>query len=319
MNPKVSIIIPNYNHATFLVQRLESVFNQTFQDFEVILLDDKSTDHSTSILKQYINYSKVSHLIINKKNSGSPFKQWKKGIELAKGEYIWIAESDDYCELTFLEKLVNCIDQDPAIGIIYCQTNDVDEDGVCLNHRINYTNRFQPNIWEMNFVKDGKEFVESYFSFFNVIPNASAVIFKRELVKDSIFTKSLTEMKMCGDWYFWIQIALKTKVCFLSETLNYFREHKSVSRNHNDIQKKKLRLIEEKIVRSFLHSMKIVNLKSEHLLYLKWFDLHGYRAIYTNSFYGVKLKNISFLAFIKLYIENKFTLRKLIRKFATPL
>ncbi|REG98265.1 glycosyltransferase family 2 protein [Flavobacterium aquicola] len=316
MNPKVSIIIPNYNHAIFLVQRLDSVFNQTFQDFEVILLDDKSTDESLVILNQYANHPKVSHLVINKENSGSPFKQWQKGIKLAKGEYIWIAESDDYCELTFLKKLVNYSNEDHSNGIIYCQTNDIDENGVCLNHRINYTNRFQPNIWEMSFVKDGKEFVESYLSFFNVIPNASAVLFRRELLENSIFSSSLTDMKMCGDWYFWIQIALKSKVCFLSETLNYFRDHQSVSRNHKDIQKKKLRLFEEKVVRSFMHSKQIINLKSEYLLYLKWFDLHGYQAIYTKSFYDIKLKNISFFSFVKMYIKNKFTLHKLIRKFA---
>ena len=74
----VSIIVPNYNHAPFLNQRLDSIFNQTFQDFEVILLDDASTDNSLSILEDYKEKfkSKVSHLIVNEKNSGSPFKQF---------------------------------------------------------------------------------------------------------------------------------------------------------------------------------------------------------------------------------------------------
>lgn len=106
INVKISIIVPSYNHASYLEKRLESIFNQTYQNFEVILLDDASTDRSEEILNKYKVNSKVSHLIVNKENSGSPFKQWEKGVELAKGDYIWIAESDDFCEKQFLEILL---------------------------------------------------------------------------------------------------------------------------------------------------------------------------------------------------------------------
>jgi len=308
--PLVSVIVPNYNHEQFIKQRLESVFNQTYTNFEVILLDDFSTDNSRKILLEYAENTKVSHCIFNEVNSGSPFKQWKKGISLAKGEYIWIAESDDYCELTFLSKLIKFIEKNSSVGLVYCQTRDVDENGIYLSNRINYTNRFYPNIWENDFIKDGQNFVELYLSFFNVIPNASAVIFKKELAGESIFSTSLMEMKMCGDWYFWIQIALKSKVFFVSETLNYFREHQSVSRIHKDMDKKKTRLLEEKKIRSFMHSINITNLQSEQLLYQKWFHLLGY-SILKKSFYDIKLKNISFFLFLKMYIKSKFTLANL--------
>ena len=109
MFPLVSIIVPNYNHATYLRERLDSIFSQTFQDFEVILLDDSSSDLSQMVLEEYAKHPKVSHFIINEKNSGSPFKQWKKGINLSQGEYIWIAESDDYCKPDFLEKIFDFI------------------------------------------------------------------------------------------------------------------------------------------------------------------------------------------------------------------
>ncbi len=88
LTPKVSVIVPNYNHSRFLVQRLDSIFNQTVQDFELILLDDCSSDNSEEILKQYANHAKVAHFITNKTNSGSPFRQWKKGVELARGTYV---------------------------------------------------------------------------------------------------------------------------------------------------------------------------------------------------------------------------------------
>ena len=105
MNPKVSVIVPNYNHASYLKQRIDSILNQTFQDFEVIILDDCSTDNSLEVLSHYKNHNKVSHCVFNDTNSGSTFKQWDKGIQLAKGEWIWIAESDDWAEPEFLETI----------------------------------------------------------------------------------------------------------------------------------------------------------------------------------------------------------------------
>lgn len=106
--PLVSVVVPNYNYARYLDARLTSILNQTFQDFELILLDDASTDDSLEILDKYKNNPHVSHIVVNERNTGSPFKQWMKGILLAKGEWIWIAEADDLCESTFLE---TCLEQ----------------------------------------------------------------------------------------------------------------------------------------------------------------------------------------------------------------
>jgi glycosyltransferase involved in cell wall biosynthesis len=69
-------------------------------------LDDCSTDKSQEILLEYADNPKVSHCVFNKINSGNTFIQWNKGTALAKGDYIWIAESDDFCELNFLEELI---------------------------------------------------------------------------------------------------------------------------------------------------------------------------------------------------------------------
>ena len=107
---KVSIILPNYNHAKYLQDRLDSIFNQTYQNFEVIILDDASTDDSLLILNCYKDHPKVSHFVVNTENSGSPFKQWKKGLSLAKGDCVWIAESDDICDLNFLESQLKCLE-----------------------------------------------------------------------------------------------------------------------------------------------------------------------------------------------------------------
>ena len=96
--PVVSVIIPNYNYALYLKKRIESILNQTYTDYELILLDDASTDNSVEILEKYKDNPHVSHILVNEKNSGSPFQQWAKGISLARGKWIWIAEADDVAE-----------------------------------------------------------------------------------------------------------------------------------------------------------------------------------------------------------------------------
>src|SRR5579864_2284139 len=103
--PTVSVVVPNYNHARFLPERIESILRQTYQDFELILLDDRSTDDSRAILSQYGGDPRVT-IEFNDVNSGSTFKQWNKGVRLARGRYIWIAESDDYADDRLLERLV---------------------------------------------------------------------------------------------------------------------------------------------------------------------------------------------------------------------
>ncbi|MEY8848351.1 glycosyltransferase family 2 protein [Psychroserpens sp. XS_ASV72] len=107
--PLVSIILPNYNHAPYLEERLDSIINQTYSNFELIILDDNSSDESLEILKRFENHDKVSHFIINAVNSGSPFKQWQKGLNLVKGDYVWIAESDDKVDYNFLESQIDTL------------------------------------------------------------------------------------------------------------------------------------------------------------------------------------------------------------------
>jgi len=82
--PKVSILVPNYNYARFLDQRLGSIERQTYRDFEVILLDDASTDDSVQILKRFAREHHCQ-LVCNEHNSGNAFKQWNKGLNLATG------------------------------------------------------------------------------------------------------------------------------------------------------------------------------------------------------------------------------------------
>ena len=119
----ISVIIPNYNHNNYLKQRIDTVLNQTYQDFEIILLDDESKDDSKYVLELYKDHPKVSHYIINETNSGSPFGMWQKGFDLAKGDIIWIAESDDWAESNFLETLVPKFENENVV-VSHCISNN---------------------------------------------------------------------------------------------------------------------------------------------------------------------------------------------------
>lgn len=250
MNPTVSVIIPNYNHAPFLKERIESVMNQTNQDFEVIILDDCSIDNSREIIEEYRDNPKISHIVYNKKNSGSTFKQWEKGISLAKGEIIWIAESDDIADLDFLATLVPLMELKNA-DIVYCGSQLIDENsniihqdldielGKTLNSRNDY------NLFNCH------DFLKKHMIFTNNIFNASAVVFRKKNWEGISY--DFINMRACGDWLCWIRMLMITNfIIWHSKKLNKFRIHSNkVTPN---AQKSGLTFIERKNIVDFLFS-----------------------------------------------------------------
>lgn len=220
MSPKVSVIVPNYNHARFLRQRLDSIFNQTFQDFEVIILDDCSTDNSKEIIEEFRKHPQVSHIVFNETNSGSPFKQWAKGFDLAQGEYIWIAESDDWAEITFLEKMTNTIENYPDLSFAFCDSYII------------YSNKTErKTLYKENSYKKGALFIKENMLKGTSVYNSSAALFRKN---------SLTKIKHdyqdfigSGDYLFWIYLCEIGNVFYLSEPLNYFQQHESNTTKKN--------------------------------------------------------------------------------------
>lgn len=226
MNPLISVIVPNYNHEKFLKKRLESVFNQTYVNFEVILLDDCSTDNSQAILLEYSNHPKVNHCVFNETNSGNTFQQWVKGISLAKGEFIWIAESDDYCDLNFLEVMIHLLLKDKEVVLVYCQSNKVNELNQVTGTWLNHTHELKSGcLFLDDFIMEGSGFIQDFLIYKNVIPNVSAVLFRRDkiIVKEHLNINS--NFKYCGDWIFYFRFILDKKIGFISKPLNNFRFH----------------------------------------------------------------------------------------------
>ena len=215
--PKVTIIVPNYNHASYLNQRIDSILNQTYQDFELILLDDCSADNSREVLNSYKDNSKVTRFIFNDENSGSTFCQWNKGIELAQGEYIWIAESDDWAEKDFLETVMTEIEKNNQIGLVFSGSKLIDSTG-----RISFSNTIGNT--SDTILYNGVQFIKQKLSTSNIIWNASMMVFKKSLYPQK--EKSLfINMKYCGDWFFYVLMASQTDVLEIKKTLNNFRIH----------------------------------------------------------------------------------------------
>ena len=225
--PKVSVIIPNYNYARFLRQRIDSVLQQTFQDFEVILLDDCSTDDSQAILREYAADPRV-RVEFNEKNSGSTFKQWNKGVHLARGKYVWIAESDDYADERFLERLVSRLDADPEITFAYCRSWRVCE-GQPNTFADDYLDFIDAHHWKEDFIVNGREECWKSFAHINPVPNASAVVF-RKAINERVGGAD-ENLRLCGDWKLWTAMALRGKIAYIAEPLNYFRFHEGSVRN----------------------------------------------------------------------------------------
>lgn len=129
MNPTVSVIVPNYNREKYIEPSIESILYQTFQDIEIIIINEAFPDNSCQIVEQYCGYPKVSQIIFNEKNSNFNFFLWNKRFDLDQGKYIWIAHFNDIVILEFLSILVTKLEENPSVNLAYCQTARIDSDG----------------------------------------------------------------------------------------------------------------------------------------------------------------------------------------------
>jgi len=219
----ISIVVPNFNHETYLHDRLNSILEQTFEHFECIVLDDASDDKSVEIINSFVEKDYRVSSINNLTNSGNTFVQWNKGVKLTKGEFIWLAESDDIANPELLFLLLKPILENDDIVLSYCQSHKINHQGVITGSWFDYTANLNSSQFEKSFVMDGIEFIDKYLIQRNVIPNASAVIFKK-----SIFDKvgGADEMlKTNSDWLTWLKILCHGKVAFTHNHLNKYRYH----------------------------------------------------------------------------------------------
>ena len=263
MHPLVSVIVPSYNHARFIEKRLRSILEQSYQNFELIILDDVSPDNSREIIEQYKYHSKVSHVVFNIDNSGSTFKQWNKGIELARGQYIWIAESDDVAETDFLAQMVEVLKDNDEVAIAFCQSSKMDEQDKVTGSWLEWTESLKgSDKFNKSFLMEGSRFINDYLIYRNVIPNASAVVFRKD-----IYLKvggATVNLRTNGDWELWLKMLMIGKVYYCNKIMNNFRYHKGsviakASNNHGKKFKTNSRLMKNDIDMRNYFSQYLIN------------------------------------------------------------
>ena len=255
--PLVSVIVPNYCHAPYLKERIECILNQTFQNFELILLDDCSTDNSPEILLSYKNHPKVSHVVINEKNSGKAMRQWRKGFELAEGDYVWIAEVDDLSSRNFLAEVMKGFD-DPKVVISYAESAIINSFGLMIIPNFRWSrDKEKTGHYKRSYVNDGNKEIEEIMAIRCTIPNVSGAVFKNDKKFLKYFDKAI-DFSQAGDWYFYAKVLENGKIAYNRKSLNKFRIHSSSKTSRS----KKDRIHFDEVVLMHEYFNKNYNLKS---------------------------------------------------------
>ncbi|MDX5516413.1 MULTISPECIES: glycoside hydrolase family 99-like domain-containing protein [Stenotrophomonas] len=227
--PRVSVIVPNYNYAHYLEERLASVYGQDFPLYEVIILDDASSDGSMEELERlWPQLDPEPRLEASTDNSGSVFRQWMKGVSLARGEYVWIAEADDLSKPGFLRSLVDLLESNPRSVLAYSQSEQIDEFAeVMAGDYLEYTNDLSRDRWRASYSAMGAEEVEAGLAVKNTLPNVSAVLFRREPLLQVMQShiEEITQYRIAGDWLVYLLLLREGGLSFNAESLNQHRRH----------------------------------------------------------------------------------------------
>ena len=208
--PKVSIYLSSYNHAAFLRESIDSVLNQTYDDFELIILDDASTDNSWEIIQSYNDPRLRS--IRNSYNHESRFSSIFADI---KGEYIAIHHSDDVWQTDKLEKQTDFLDSHPEIGAVFSLVEVIDENSKPVPDHLNYLKGVfnQKN-------RDRFAWLRHFFFNQNCLCHPSVLI-RRECYENcGLYRLGLSQL---ADFDMWVRLCLQYEIHILQEELVKFR------------------------------------------------------------------------------------------------
>ena len=229
----ITAVIPNYNYANYLRERVASIINQKYPISELIILDDCSSDNSIKVINQIVKELEQNHpnvkvrTIINSENSGNVFKQWAKAFKYATGDYVWICEADDLCSPYFLKQVMPAFKKDQKVVLSYAESDMIDANGKRLMSDFRgWVDYRKTGHYRKSFIIDGKKDLADYQAINNTIANVSGVVFKN--IKDIPFEKYLKtseEFRLAGDWYFYSKVLLYGKLAYQAESLNSYRSH----------------------------------------------------------------------------------------------
>ena len=227
--PKISVVVPSYNYARYIRQRLDSIVQQTLPIYELIILDDASTDDSVEEISHWLAENNVEcRLVVNQHNTGCVFDQWAKGIALASGDFVWIAEADDLSSPAFLETVLAPMERDPQVSLSYCESQQIDGRGQRLSENYHaYLVDICDQRWKVPYIANGVDEIVRHLAIKNTIPNVSGVLFRRESLSRT-FTEHLDAIRAlskAGDWLAYVKTLQEGKIAFSPRPLNLHRRH----------------------------------------------------------------------------------------------
>lgn len=226
MNNLVSAIVTSYNHAEYLEIRMESLLAQTYEDIEIIVIDDCSTDGSTKVLEKYRKNPKIEVVVLD--TNGGYANASNLGVSLCKGEYIMFAECDDFSEPTQVEMLAKHLSENKGVGVAYCRSSIVDKDGKIIGDDFTLREKAFKKCCIGNTLIT-KSMMQKFLLNSCVIPNMSAALLKKDIITQ---VGGLSNAyKICADWDLWCKIATRTDFYYVTLPLNNFRTHSSTARN----------------------------------------------------------------------------------------
>ena len=229
-NKKVSVIVPNYNYGRYIRKRIQSIMRQTYPIYELIVLDDASTDGSAEMAKSIILDLKTQNpnlnvrFVGNQKNSGKAMLAWKQGLKLATGDYVWIAEADDLCSPRFLEEVMKGFD-DPDVVLSYSESMIINSIGMMVAPNFRWSrDKEKSGHYKKSYIKGGRTEIEEIMAIRCTIPNVSGVVFRKDAIRARDLEKAL-EFNQVGDWYLYVKVLENGKISYNRKALNKFRIH----------------------------------------------------------------------------------------------
>ncbi|MBK5307523.1 MAG: glycoside hydrolase family 99-like domain-containing protein [Frankiaceae bacterium] len=226
--PRVSVVLPNYNYGPRLQSRIEQILGQTYPVYELIVLDDCSTDDSVAVIEAAIADTVTpTRVIINDVNSGSPYLQWARGVDASRGDLVWIAEADDWADPELLATLVPEFVH-PHVVLAYTQSAQLDITGRMLApDYAEYLADVTGRDWHRRYTAGGLDEIAQCLSIKNTIPNVSAVLFRREPLQDALVEVQdvVADFATAADWLIYMRVLQRGDVVYHPETLSGHTRH----------------------------------------------------------------------------------------------
>lgn len=237
-NPLISVCIPTYNGANYIEAALESVYNQTYSNIEIIVSDDASSDNTLELIKNYDSKSRFPVHIYHHKPSGIG-ANWNHCISQANGTYIKFLFQDDLLEPSCVADMVQVFQENPDIGLVCCKRHvliELETDREKIKNWLQVYGDLQAHL-SLNYNPLGiidKRFFKSnqfYKIPVNVVGEPSAVMFHRDLLKTIGFFRE--DMTQFLDFEYWYRILKHKNIAVLNKKLISFRMHAGQATQQN--------------------------------------------------------------------------------------